>query len=249
MKFHPLPFYLLLLTLSLGCGSRPDRAGSQGQGGGVVVRVEDNDPEIVEPPRTDLDQVAAVQYPRTVYRPYIRRAETPAPALPAANNVCFMAAEVIDYDGTDGCGLMLETDEGALLLVGAEPRGEPLQAGTRISFGFEYMTDFGGERCPNADAVVRILCMRLLRVSSGLPRPVECAAYERPAQWLVDLAQQQGANYITRFPWADDRFVYLLETANGQYLYDCRGYLICRPRRNCLSFIEDYSQGQVIYEN
>jgi len=186
--------------------------------------------------------------PETVYAPYIRRAETPAPALPRPRNGCHLAVEVRNYDGVDGCGLLLETDDGVLLLAGNTPRGEPLEAGTRISIGYEFMRDYEGQACPNADAVIRITCTRLLRVSSGLPRPVVCEAYEKPSKWLVDLAKGYGATYITRFPWHDERFVYLLESPYGQYLYDCRGYLICQPRKNCLSFIKNFSKGVVIYE-
>jgi len=84
--------------------------------------------------------------------------------------------------------------------------------------------------CSNADAVVYVTCMRTLRVTSGLPRPVVCEAYDKPSQWLHDLATNFSATYVTRFPWKDGRYVYLLETPYGQYLYDCRGYMICKPR-------------------
>lgn len=186
--------------------------------------------------------------PPTVYAPYLRRAETPAPALPSPSNQCHLAVEVRNYDGVDGCGILLETDEGALLLVGTTPRGEPLEAGTRISIGYEFMKNYDGPNCGNADAVIRITCKRLLRVSSGLPRPVVCEAYDRPSEWLYDLAKSYSATYITRFPWDDDRYAYLLESPYGQYLFDCRGYLICQPRKNCLSFVKDFSKGVVIYE-
>lgn len=186
--------------------------------------------------------------PETIYEPYIRRAETPAPALPVPQNGCHLAVEVRNYDGVDGCGILLETDEGILLLVGATPRGDPLETGTRISIGYELMKDYDGPLCGNADAVIRITCKRLLRVSSGVPRPIVCEAYDKPSRWLVDLARGYGATYITRFPWREGRYVYLLESPYGQYLYDCRGYLICQPRKNCLGFIEDFSQGVVIYE-
>lgn len=156
--------------------------------------------------------------------------------------------EVRDYGGLDGCGFLLETDDGSLLALGNVPRGEPLEAGTRISIGFEYMQNADPSSCGNADAIVFVTCMRLLRVSSGLPRPVVCEAYDKPHQWLHDLAVQYGATYVTRFPWKEGRYVYLMETPSGQYLYDCRGYLICKPRKNCLSFIEDYSGAVVIYE-
>lgn len=186
--------------------------------------------------------------PPTVYAPYLRRAETAGPALPIPANECHMAVEVRDYEGLDGCGILLETDGGNLFVVGNAPRGEPLEAGTRISIGYEYMKNFAGPDCGNADAVIRITCMRLLRVSSGIPRPIECEAYDKPSQWLADLARDYSANYITRFPWEDGRYVYLLETAMGQYLYDCRGYLICKPRKNCLGFIKDFSSGVLIFE-
>ncbi|WP_157501433.1 hypothetical protein [Lewinella sp. 4G2] len=187
--------------------------------------------------------------PPTRYEPFIQRSVTPKPIMPRPRNKCSLAVEVRNYDGLDGCGILLETDSGALLRVGIKPRGEPLEAGTRISIGFEYMRSFESSPCQNVDAVIRITCMRLLRVSSGLPRPVVCEAYDRPAQWLLDAAKSVGATYITRFPWKEGRYVYLIESAEGQYLYDCRGYLICRPRKNCLSFIESFSDGLIIYEN
>ncbi|TXF90870.1 hypothetical protein FUA23_03470 [Neolewinella aurantiaca] len=188
------------------------------------------------------------EIPPTVYEPYVRRAETTAPPLPPASNSCHLAVEVRNYDGVDGCGILLETDEGNLFLVGVPPRGEPLETGTRISIGFEYMENYEGADCGNADAVIRITCKRLLRVSSGLPRPVMCEAYDKPAEWLLGLARDYSATYITRFPWKEGRYVYLMESPFGQYLYDCRGYLICKPRKNCLGFVEDFSQGVIIFE-
>ena len=110
------------------------------------------------------------------------------------------------------------------------------------------MSNYEGADCGNADAVIRITCKRLLRVSSGLPRPILCEEYEKPAEWLVNLARDYSATYITRFPWKEGRFVYLMESPFGQYLYDCRGYLICKPRKNCLGFIEDFTDGVIIFE-
>lgn len=110
------------------------------------------------------------------------------------------------------------------------------------------MRDYTGDNCANADAVIRITCKRLVRVSSGVPRPVICEAYDKPARWLHTLAKDYSATYVTRFPWKEGRYVYLMESPFGQYLYDCRGYLICKPRKNCLGFIEDFSAGVIIYE-
>lgn len=187
------------------------------------------------------------EIPPTRYAPYVRRAETPAPPLPVPQNGCHLAVEVRNYDGTDGCGILLETDDGSLLAVGNVPRGGPLEAGTRISIGYEFLRD-QASTCSNADATIHVTCRRLLRVSSGLPRPVVCEAYDTPSEWLMSLAKDYSATYITRYPWKEDRYVYLVESPFGQYLYDCRGYLVCKPRKNCLGFIEDYDQGVVIFE-
>ena len=187
--------------------------------------------------------------PPTRYEPYIRRADTPAPPRPRARNTCQLAVEVRNYDGVDECGILLETDSGYLMRAGLQPRGKRLEAGTRISIGFEYMADDGQSSCTNVDAVIRITCIKLLRRSSGIPRPIVCESYDTPAEWLLQEAKFVGATYVTRFPWKEERFVYLVESPEGQYLYDCRGYLICQPRRNCLSFIDNFSDGQIIYEN
>ncbi|MEM9928432.1 MAG: hypothetical protein AAF840_01310 [Bacteroidota bacterium] len=243
------PFWLFVASLLLvSCGS-PKPAVVKTSPAPVIEVMprpvfNDTIPITPEPePENTLPSI-----PPTIYAPYLRRTETPAPALPIPSNECHLAVEVREYDGLDGCGLLLETDSGNLFLVGNTPRGEPLEAGTRISIGYEYMKDFQGSDCANADAVIRVTCMRLLRVSSGIPRPIVCEAYDQPSEWLADLARDYSANYITRFPWDDGRYVYLLETALGQYLYDCRGYLICKPRKNCLGFIKDFSNGVVIFE-
>ena len=221
----------------------------EGQSGGASMNADGG--AVVDPgtPPDDFNgPFAPPLIPPTRFQEPIRRATTPAPKLPRARNDCSIAVEVRGYDGLDGCGILLETDNGALLMAGTVPRGEPLEIGTRISIGFEYMRDFTGEVCPNADAVIRVLCMRLLRVSSGLPRPVVCEAYDAPPEWLYTFAKDYAATYVTRFPWKDDRYVYLIETPDGQYMYDCRGYLICKPRKNCLSFIDNFSDGKIIFE-
>jgi len=248
-----LVFLPLVVLVAGGCGS-PKPAVPNPPGERPIVKERQED-------RVDLGQLDPTpseeeangpflppEIPPTVYAPYLLRAETPPPPLPIPSNECHLAVEVRNYDGIDGCGILLETDGGNLFLVGIPPRGEPLENGTRISIGYEYMNNYDGANCGNADAVIRITCKRLLRVSSGLPRPVVCEAYDKPSAWLHGLAIDYSATYITRFPWDDGRFVYLLESPFGQYLYDCRGYLICKPRKNCLGFVKDFSAGVLIYE-
>ena len=256
---YALPILLICLT---GCGSRPGAPGTpgasngrngpdgeDGRDGGIVLTVPVKPVEDIPIVTGDTNgPFQPPEIPPTVYAPFLRRANTPAPSLPVAKNQCHLAVEVRNYDGLDGCGLLLETDDGNLLLAGVPPRGEPLEAGTRLTIGYEYMKGYDGPNCGNADAVIRITCKRLVRVSSGLPRPVVCEAYEKPGAWLHQLAKDYSATYITRFPWKEGRFVYLLESPFGQYLYDCRGYLICKPRKNCLSFVEDFNKGVVIYK-
>lgn len=248
----PLTIALAVLCVA-SCGSpKPAVPNPPGERPAVKERHDD---------RVDLNQLDPVpddketngpflppEIPPTVYAPYLLRSVTPSPPLPPPSNECHLAVEVRNYDGVDGCGILLETDAGNLFLVGVPPRGAPLETGTRLSIGYELMKNYEGTICANADAVIRITCKRLLRVSSGLPRPVVCEAYDKPSAWLHGLARDYSATYITRFPWDDGRYVYLLESPFGQYLYDCRGYLICKPRKNCLGFVKNISAGVIIYE-
>ncbi|MTB49372.1 hypothetical protein [Lewinella sp. W8] len=252
MNKNPIFFALLLLLCT--CGTPRSSAPIQDNSTGETYR-----DTIIAPPITggegevgseeiSTDQPVAVEVLPTRYAEFISRRTTSAPALPRANNACHLAVEVRGYEGEDGCDLLLETDAGNLFYVGAEYRGDPLEPGSRISIGFEYMDPDPTNTCTNVDATIRITCWKLLRVSSGIPRPIFCEAYDRPSQWLYDLAKDFSATYITRFPWKDDRYVYLLESPFGQYLFDCRGYQLCQPRKNCLGFIERIREGVVIWE-
>ena len=184
----------------------------------------------------------------TVYQKYLTRSGDPAPPLPVPNNRCETLAEVRDYSGLDGCQMLLETDGGNLLLVETIIGGYNITLGSRIRFGFEYVED-AVTICMHEDAVIRVTCVQEVRESSGIPRPIVCEAYDEVSEWLYDLAIEYAANYITRVPWSGGRYAYFFETAEGQYLYDCQGYLLCRAPRNCLQFIEDFSEGVLIYEN
>lgn len=181
------------------------------------------------------------------YQPFPRPAKEIGLALPPAANSCETVGEVWNFDGLDGCGLLLQTTQGHLFAVNGLPQGYVLENGMRIRFGFSYL-ESEAERCTRQDALIRITCMQVLRESSGFDRPFVCQAYDTPTAWLKVLAQELRANYITRFPWAGERFVYLFETSDGQYLYDCQGLLLCRPKSNCLKFIDDFSLGKLIYE-
>ncbi len=181
------------------------------------------------------------------FQPFPRAAKENGLALPSALNSCETVGEVWNFDGLDGCGLLVQTTTGYLFAVDGLPQGYSLEAGTRIRFGFRY-AEAAAAACQRQDALIRITCMQLLRQSSGFARPFVCQAFDVPTAWVSELVEDLSANYVTRFPWTDNRYVYLFETSDGQYLYDCQGLLLCQPKSNCLKFIEDFSQGKLIYE-
>lgn len=184
---------------------------------------------------------------KEVYQAFPHSAKSLGISLPAARNTCETVGEVWDFDGLDACQLLIQTTEGHLFAVASLPQGYELEGGTRIRFGFRY-AEGEGSACGREDALIRITCMQLLRGSSGFSRPFVCEAFDEPAIWVQELIEELRANYVTRFPWKDNRYVYLFETSDGQYLYDCQGFLLCQPKTNCLRFIEDFSLGKLIYE-
>lgn len=168
-------------------------------------------------------------------------------SLPPATNACEFIGEVWDFAGLDGCGYLIETTEGHIFRVSGLPQGYFLENGARIRFGFRYDEGDGTNDCPHQDAVIRITCMQGLRAASGFERPFVCESFDTPSEWIHELILDLGATYVTRFPWEDERVVYLFESPGGQFLYDCRGFLLCQPKQNCLKFIDDFSLGKQIY--
>lgn len=213
----------------------------------VVVPPVDDPIIIIDPPPQNGENDQPWGRP-TVYQKYLQRPIDPAPPLPPTNIRCETLAEVRNYQGLDGCQMLLETDAGNLLLVASISGGQQIELGSRIRFGFEYVNN-AASACQHADATIRISCVQQVRETSYLPRPIVCEAYDEISEWLYDFALEYAATYITRFPWSSGRYAYLFESADGQYLYDCQGYVLCKAPRNCLQFIEDFSEGVIIYEN
>lgn len=167
---------------------------------------------------------------------------------PKASNQCDFVGEVWDFAGEKGCSQVIETTNGYLLSVTGVPPGYYLEGGARIRFGFNYVEGSNKDNCTDVDASIRITCMQLLRSASGFPRPIVCQSYDQPSEWIYELIQDLSVTHVTRFPWDDGRVVYLFESPSGQYLYDCRGFILCQPPTNCLQFIQDFNAGTQIYE-
>jgi hypothetical protein len=185
-------------------------------------------------------------YAPTEYVELPLRKRSVANAIPKAANGCEFVGEVWDFEDEGGCRQIVEISNGYLLSIISVPQGYFLESGSRIRFGFNYDTN-SADACSLANASIRITCLQLLRTSSGFPRPMVCRTYDRPSQWIHELIQDLSATYVTRFPWTDDRVVYLFETPSGQYLYDCRGFILCQSPENCLQFIDDFNTGVQIY--
>lgn len=165
----------------------------------------------------------------------------------SSSNGCNFVGEVWDFMGEGSCQQVIETTDGYLFSITGVPPGYFLEGGSRIRFGFNY-DQITPDDCSPVDGSIRITCLQLLRAASGFPRPIVCRSYDEPSQWIHELTVDLSATYVTRFPWKDERLVYLFETPSGQYLYDCRGFILCQPPTNCLQFIEDFNKGVQIFE-
>ena len=77
-----------------------------------------------------------------------------------ANKQCTHQGTVVDKTGLDGCGLLIETSDGKLLLPAEYAGGVDqslIKAGAKIRFDY---TEVGGMSiCMAEDAIVRIDCL------------------------------------------------------------------------------------------
>lgn len=77
-----------------------------------------------------------------------------------ADKKCTTQGTVVDKTGLDGCGLMIQSSDGKLLLPAEYATGVDqslIKAGAKLRFGF---TEIGGMSiCMAEDAIVRIDCL------------------------------------------------------------------------------------------
>lgn len=137
-------------------------------------------------------------------------------------DVCDTSGIVRDFSNLDGCRLLIELPNGDLLNPAVLPEGSILIAGQRISFSFRELADHLSI-CMAEKAIVEVTCLKTYD-----PNQVACITTDNPFEvpWMNDAFDRLNPVQIIRYRNAEP--AYLFRAVGEEYLYDCRGQLICK---------------------
>lgn len=135
---------------------------------------------------------------------------------------CSVNGIVRDLSGLDGCGLLIELDNGDLLNPAILPVGVSLRNGQRISFSYKVLPD-RVSICMSEKAIVEITCLQEYQTTSG-----SCTDNDNPFEvpWMDSAFDLHNPVQIIKY-FNDGEFRYLFRALDEEWLYDCRGNLIC----------------------
>ncbi len=166
----------------------------------------------------------------------------------ASQDDCNVPGTVRDFSGLDGCGLLIELDNGDLLNPAVLPQGVSLSAGQRISFSYKVLPDQLSV-CMSEKAIVEITCLKEFD-----PGHAGCIDTENPFEvpWMDQAFDLHNPVQIIKFS-ADEEFRYLFRAVGEEWLYDCRGTMICNGKGNSedpcrKKQIAPFGKGKIIWQ-
>lgn len=169
---------------------------------------------------------------------------------PAEPALCEIVGTVKDFSGLDGCGFLIELENGDLLNPVIIKGGFEMKDKQIISFSYKIMEDMMGI-CMREKHQVEITCINELgKTPEGID---ECVNTENPFEigWMDKAIDLHNPNQVLKFP-DDDEWAYLFRSIPSSYLYNCKGKLICETKNdhdNCqLNHIGRLGQGKVIWQ-
>lgn len=163
---------------------------------------------------------------------------------------CNTVGTVKDFSDQDGCGLLIELENGDLLNPLKIKPDFQLEERQIVSFSYRVM-EKKASGCVGEKAVVEITCIEVL---GKTPDEVDgCVDTDNPFQveWMDHAIDLHNPNQVLKYKQANG-WAYLFRSIPNSYLYDCRGKLICESKNDhdkC--HIEQLSllgQGRIIWQ-
>ena len=168
-------------------------------------------------------------------------------ALP---NGCKTIGTVKDFTELDGCGMLIELENGQLLNPVKMSISFPLEAEVVVSFDYKIL-EGRVSSCMREKAMVEITCI----VSLGKTPSGEgmCVDTNNPFEvpWMDQAIDRHNPNQVLKFQDGNE-WAYLFRGLPSSYLYNCRGKLICETKNNHDKCQDDHlnrlGQGKIIWQ-
>jgi len=151
-----------------------------------------------------------------------------------------------DYSRLDGCGFLIELENGDLLNPVKGLGAFELKDQQALSFSYKKMPDMMSV-CMREKTAVEITCIQ----EAG--RGGSCADTSNPFEvdWMDRAIDIHNPNQILKFK-VDKEWAYLFRSIPDSYLYDCKGTLICESKNDhddCFTnHLSKLGKGKIIWQ-
>ncbi len=169
----------------------------------------------------------------------------------AKGGSCEVMGTVKDFTGLDGCGLLIELENGQLLNPVTLPEGVVLEDKQAIRFGYKKVDDMMGT-CMREQAFVQVTCLEV--VSSSETGTPDCVDTTNPfaVPWMDKAIDKHNPTQVIKYQFGG-KWGYLYKAIPTAYLYDCEGKLLCETNGDendeCHQlYLNRFNKGKVIWQ-
>jgi hypothetical protein len=165
---------------------------------------------------------------------------------PETGSACTYIVFARDYQGLDGCGMMLVQPDGTrLLATNLDEQAPNLKDGEMATIGFETLDDMASI-CMAEKAIVRLTCFSSLQQRSACPEMVD--PYQE--KWSEEVMKAMDPRMVESISIGNIKAFRFTSSSDVQ-IYACQGQLLCTYRHSypsvCAEFIEHVRDAKVIY--
>ena len=163
---------------------------------------------------------------------------------------CNNVGTVKDFTGLDGCGMLIELKNGALLNPVKRNEHISLEDGEVITFSYKELPDMMSN-CMREKMSVEITCLKKMdKTPTGIG---VCVDTDNPFEigWMDHAIDLHNPNQVLKYKDGNE-WAYLFRSIPNSYLYDCKGKMICVTKNDhdkChTDHIDHLGQGKIIWQ-
>jgi hypothetical protein len=165
---------------------------------------------------------------------------------------CSTIGTVKDYAGLDGCGLLIELENGDKLLPAKVKDDFLLKDGQKIRFDYMVLPDMGSV-CMAEKAIVEVTCIEVVS-ESGSGGSSQCTDTTNPfaVPWMDKAIDKHNPTEVIKYKNTGE-WTYLFSGLPDSFLYDCRGNLLCQTKGDMKDdchkkYLDGFGKGKIIWQ-
>lgn len=164
---------------------------------------------------------------------------------------CTTIGTLKDFSGLDGCGFLIELENGDLLNPVVMKGEFDMKDGQVVSFSYVKLEEMMSV-CMREKASIKVTCIEALAQTPG--NSDGCVDTKNPfeIEWMDKAIDLHNPNQVLKFA-INNEWAYLYRSIPSSYLYDCRGKLICETKSDHDNCVDNHitpllGKGELIWQ-